>query len=350
MKKKGKKKLMSLLLALAMVFATLATGAEPVAAASEDYTETDVASDYGYAYAGEEVLIPFTVTQNMGFYGTLIVEAPVSIQIALYDSTGSLVTDTDGIHDGYSNPTTLSTDDFIYSSSYEVYGYIDLWDGSLPAGDYSYGLTFASDAEYLFGVTQFSNPAKLSQTSATITKGFSKKLSVSNGKVKKWSSKNSKIAKVDSKGKVTGVKKGSTTITATLTDGTKLTCKVKVKDNKYSDTKPTLSDVDYGDVVLFPYSASYDSKGNLSIKVRVLNKTSAKVIRLDNVKLTVKNPSGKTVGVYKCSKKTVSISAYSTKDYTFTIKKSSLKIKSKQDLRNSTVDFDNSASQYMYTY
>ena len=44
-----------------------------------------------------------------------------------------------------------------------------------------------------------------------ITKGFTKKLSVTGAKVKSWKSKNEKIAKVDKNGKVTGVKAGKTT-------------------------------------------------------------------------------------------------------------------------------------------
>lgn len=48
-------------------------------------------------------------------------------------------------------------------------------------------------------------------------------------KIKKWTSKNKKIATVNQKGKVTGKKKGTTTITLTMKSGAKATCKVKVK-------------------------------------------------------------------------------------------------------------------------
>ena len=46
-----------------------------------------------------------------------------------------------------------------------------------------------------------------------------------------WKSSNTKIAKVSSSGKVTGIKKGTVTITATAKDGSnvKATCKIKVK-------------------------------------------------------------------------------------------------------------------------
>ncbi len=78
----------------------------------------------------------------------------------------------------------------------------------------------------------------LNKTSATIKKKKTVQLSVekyapSNPTTKgvTWSSSNSKIAKVSSSGKVTGVKKGTVTITATAKDGSKVkaTCKIKVK-------------------------------------------------------------------------------------------------------------------------
>ena len=48
-------------------------------------------------------------------------------------------------------------------------------------------------------------------------------------KVKKWKSKNKKIATVSSKGKVTGKKRGTTTVTLYMESGAKVSCKVKVK-------------------------------------------------------------------------------------------------------------------------
>ena len=48
-------------------------------------------------------------------------------------------------------------------------------------------------------------------------------------KIKKWVSHNKKIAVVSTKGKVTGKKKGTTTITLTMKSGAKVSCKVRVK-------------------------------------------------------------------------------------------------------------------------
>lgn len=78
----------------------------------------------------------------------------------------------------------------------------------------------------------------LNKTSATIKRKKTVQLSVktytpSNATTKgvTWSSSNSKVAKVSSSGKVTGVKKGTVTITAKAKDGSnvKATCKIKVK-------------------------------------------------------------------------------------------------------------------------
>lgn len=44
-----------------------------------------------------------------------------------------------------------------------------------------------------------------------------------------WKSGNTKIVKVSSTGKITGVKKGTTTVTATASNGKKATCRITVK-------------------------------------------------------------------------------------------------------------------------
>jgi hypothetical protein len=68
---------------------------------------------------------------------------------------------------------------------------------------------------------------KLNFTKANLKSGQSKSLKVTNGTVKSWSSSNKNVVSV-SNGKVTALNKGTTTITATLTTGKKLTCKVNV--------------------------------------------------------------------------------------------------------------------------
>ncbi|SFB35098.1 Ig-like domain (group 2) [Acetitomaculum ruminis DSM 5522] len=75
----------------------------------------------------------------------------------------------------------------------------------------------------------FSAPS-LSSTSVSLTAGSAKTLKVTRGSVKNWTSSNKAVATVKN-GCITALKKGTTTITVTLAHGTKLTCKVTVKNN-----------------------------------------------------------------------------------------------------------------------
>ena len=68
---------------------------------------------------------------------------------------------------------------------------------------------------------------KLSASKLTLASGKVKTLKVADGKVKSWKSSDSKTVSV-SGGRLTALKKGAATVTATLTTGKKLTCKVTV--------------------------------------------------------------------------------------------------------------------------
>lgn len=84
--------------------------------------------------------------------------------------------------------------------------------------------------------------ARLSKRSIRLNAGSSKTLTIENlsGRTVSWTSSNSGIATVNA-GTVTAVREGTCTITATLSDGTALTCKVTVKDNaRLSKTSLTL--------------------------------------------------------------------------------------------------------------
>ena len=75
------------------------------------------------------------------------------------------------------------------------------------------------------------NAPKISKTKVSLKAGKTLTLKVTGGEVKSWKSSKAAVAKVSSKGKITTLKKGSATITATLKDGSKLTCKVTVTNN-----------------------------------------------------------------------------------------------------------------------
>lgn len=77
---------------------------------------------------------------------------------------------------------------------------------------------------------EIKKPAVISAESVTLKAGGEKLLTVTNGTVKSWSSSNKKVASV-SGGKVTALKKGSATVTALLTSGEKLNCKITVSSN-----------------------------------------------------------------------------------------------------------------------
>ncbi|MCI7107718.1 MAG: Ig-like domain-containing protein [Lachnospiraceae bacterium] len=334
MKTKVSKKIGSLVLALAIAFTAVFATVTPVEAATTDYKSLYASPEMGEeGYANTEVRIHFTVPSEGKVWFLIQTLAPCEMKLALYNSAGNLVAD-----DYLGNPYTVSAyDSNWYANSYGYAEYDETW--NLAAGDYTYGITFTEDTPFLLDVIEEGTKATISQTKATITKGFTKKLSVSGGTVKSWSSNKKSVATVDKKGKVTAKKAGKATITATLTDGTKLKCNVTVKDNKYSASKITTSDVYYGKCAMSAYSASFDTKGNLVVKTKFVNNDYYKVVALKNIKIVVKDGNGKTVGTYKASKKNVTVSSGSTKDITFTIKKSSLK-KKKADLRNCTITCD----------
>ena len=200
---------------------------------------------------------------------------------------------------------------------------------------------------------QAASTAKLSATKATVYAGSTKTLTVTTPKswksVKVTATSNKKsVATVDKNGKVTAKKSGKATITATLSDGSKVKCTVTVKDNKYSATKITSSDVSYNEYGAKAYSASFDKNGNLVVKIMIVNGGYGKMTKIPVFRVTVKNQDGKTVGTYKKSSFSVSVPSYSSKSYSVTIKKSSKLSSKKTDLRNSTITVDGGTATVYY--
>ena len=257
--------------------------------------------------------------------------------ITVYDSVGNKVQRAD-------NPYQISSSSTSWEYEEGVYYFVDPVP-NVDAGDYYYGITFSQSTKYLLYMYQYNGGAKISNANAVVTKGYTKKLSVTGAKVKAWKSKDSKIAKVDKNGKVTGVKAGKTTVYAVTEDGENLTCKVTVKENKFSSVKLSSSDVDYNKCVMEVYKASFDKSGNLVMTARIVNNTTDYITALKDVNIVVKDASGKTIGTYKTSRYNVTVSSYSTKDVKFTLKKSSLK-KKKFDLRNATITRKGGAYYY----
>ncbi len=92
--------------------------------------------------------------------------------------------------------------------------------------------------------------AVLSKSKISLYQNYTKQLTLKNAAAAvNWSSSNTKVAKVNSKGVVTGISKGTATITATCA-GIKYTCFVRVK---YIDPISVVS-VDWGDFYLLDIS------------------------------------------------------------------------------------------------
>lgn len=333
------KKAVAMVAALAVAFTAVVVTDVTTAEAAE-YDTLYLSSAAESAVAGVEQKYPIEVSKTGDLYFTLYTQAPVNYTITIYNSAGTAL-DING------NPFQVSSGDsrWTYVEQLGLYAYDD-GPISLSNGDYTYAIKFDSDTQYMFQIDQEKASAKISQTKATITTGFTKKLTVSGSKVTKWSSNKKTVATVDAKGKVTAKKTGKATISAKCENGQTVKCVVTVKANKYSKSRPTTSDVSYGSCAMSAYSASFDSKGNLVIKTRFVNNDYYKVSALENIKIVVRDGNGKLVGQYKAKKKSVSIPSHSTKDMSFTIKKADLK-KKKADLRNCKITCDGT---YVYYY
>lgn len=295
-----------------------------------------IAEDYDVqVVADEEKTYSYDVNGGAQEVGYLINTAsPVDVDVVITNSVGTELT----------SKTYLSTDsnwlldeDGTYCCPFVYY--------HKTGGTYNIKFKFKENTSFNF-VAYIDKPdAKINLTKATITAGFKRKLSVTGGKVKTWKTSNKNVAVVASNGVVTAKKPGKCTITATTTGGQKLTCKVTVRSNVYQSTKATNANCVYGKYSGAAYKAYYNKNGDLVVKATVVNNYYYKVSQLRNVKIVAKNASGKVIGTYSLSKKNVSIPVGTYKDFTFTIKKSKLKIK-KADLRNSTVSFNGTCYYY----
>ena len=304
----------------------LVTGLFFAPAKSEAATEyEELLYEYGQAEADQEITYDYTIKKTCTTDNAIAVYSKTGVNIAIYKAGQC-------IDSGY---VSEYSSDWKYSErGYYIYGFTMPYSST---GDYQIKLKFDSDVKYEIAIIQYKNTPVLSNKSITITKGFKKKLSVKDaGGTVKWSSSKKSVATVDSKGKVTAKKKGTATISAKTKDGSVLKCKVTVKDNIYTASKPVVSQVPYGQSIFSVYRMSYDKKGNLILKCRIINNKGYNIYKIKSASVQVKAPNGKTMGTATLKNKSISISTGSYKDITMSIKKSKLKIK-KADLRNSSI-------------
>lgn len=291
--------------------------------------ETDVT-------AGQEISFPFSLSKKRSEVDiSIFIKNASAVTVSVCDSTGKNV-------DWAKEAFTIGADKFAAVEG-GYYGYVDTLT-DVPAGDYTYKIAFTENTSAMVGAYAAMVPAKISQANTIVTEGFTKNLFVSQGAVSSWESSKTSVAKVDETGKITGKKPGKSTITATLADGEKVSCTVTVKENAFTDSRLTASDVKKNRCSMEAYHASFDEKGNLVVKVSFVNNTANKITSLKNVQVTVKDKNGKTIGAYKAGSLKLTVPANSVKRFHVTIKKSDLKQKT-ADLRNAETSCE---GKYVY--
>ena len=204
----------------------------------------------------------------------------------------------------------------------------------LSAGNYILEMNFETEVNYDLNLSRVSEKTQLNYSKLDLTKGFTKQLKVNNSKIKSCSSSNKTIATVSNSGKITAKKTGKTTIKVKLTNGKILSCKVNVKDNKYKAKKIEIKDVVYNTSEMKAYAASFDSKGNLVLKFKLVNNSYGKITNISQFKVSVRDSAKKEVISYTKNNFCTNVASYSDKECTVKIPKSALKKNYKKiDLR-----------------
>ncbi|MGN0459403.1 MAG: Ig-like domain-containing protein, partial [Ruminococcus sp.] len=132
-------------------------------------------------------------------------------------------------------------------------------------------------------VTVTTSPS-LTSTTAVLKSGTSKTLKAVGGTVKSWTTSNKNIATVNN-GKVTALNKGSATITATLTTGKKITCKVTVTTApKLSKATVKVKKGETVTVAIIGKVATIDNKYTNTKIAKITSKTNATTLKIKGLK------------------------------------------------------------------
>lgn len=123
-----------------------------------------------------------------------------------------------------------------------------------------------------------------------------------------------------------------------LSNNKKLSCVVSVKPNKYQAKKITIEDVVYNTSKMKAYAASFDAKGNLHLKFKLVNNSYGKITNVSKFKVSVKDSSNKSFVSYSKNNFKTNVASYRDKDCTIIIPKSALKKSYKKiDLRTAEI-------------
>lgn len=332
MKSRLQKTITSLLLIAALAFSGISYQGKEAKAADAASNPGDLLdTEISVATKGVPVSHEFTTANSNQVSVGIYVLEPVSLNCTITSATTQK-----------SYPiTVLSTDTTAWGVTSEGVPFAGFLFTGDSIGKYTLSITFDADTPYSVYVyqnpvaapTPTQTPVKtptpsLNAQNITLTVGFTQTISVSNASdAITWSSSKTSVATV-SNGKITGKKAGTATITAKTAGGYTMTCNVTVKKNVYSVKKLSVKKVPFNKSGIDIYNVSYDKKGNLVIKTRVLNNSNYKLQELRNVKIKIKDNNGKVIGTYSAKKiKKVNLKAGKAKAYTFKIKKAKLKNK-----------------------
>ena len=209
---------------------------------------------------------------------------------------------------------------------------------NLASGKYILEVTFDIGVNFDLAMNQLSPNPTLSKKTTTITKGFSETIKVNGGIIRSCSSSNKKVATVSNKGKINAKKNGKATIKVKLTNGSTLSCKVKVVSNQYKAKKINVDSTIFNTCDMKAYNAKFDAKGNLVVKFVIVNNSYGKITNIPKFKIKVKNNKKKTTVSYSKNSYIVTIPSYKEKACTVTIPKSCFKTgKDKIDIRTSSI-------------
>lgn len=275
--------------------------------------------------ASNKYSIKLNVTADLEI--NVFVPAPIGVTFTIKNSSGKVV----------GNPMVLTNYDdswILDGRGWYTYKYVV---NQLKKGSYSVEYVFDQETKFDAKIVQLSNNVSLSSNKLSITKGFVKTLKVNNGVATSWTSSNSSVASVNRKGKITGKKIGTTTVTAHLSDGKSLKCKVTIKANEYSGKKITIEDSGINEYTIRAYHAAYQANGNMVIKFRIANGTNKKITAIPKFHVSVINQKNKGIASYSNNSFKVNVPKHSVKEYSITIKKNSIS-GGKADLRNTNIE------------